>query len=60
MGKTNFPWRGISAATHQGNGTSIRLCGGMELLLFVVIQLFNSFFCFVKFDFLAKNLTSVK
>jgi len=33
----DLPWRGISAATNQGNGTSIRLCGGMELLLFVVI-----------------------
>ena len=29
---------------HREYGTSIRLCGGMKLLLFVVIQLFNSFF----------------
>ena len=24
----DFPWRGISAASHQRHGTNIRLCGG--------------------------------
>ena len=33
MGKTDFPWRGITAATNQGDGTTTRLCGGTLLRL---------------------------
>ena len=37
----DFSWRGISAATHQGNVTSIRLCGGAKLALLSYNYVFN-------------------
>ena len=38
VSQADFPGRGIGAASHQGNGTSIRLCGGINCVFIVENQ----------------------
>ena len=41
VGQANFARHGITAASHERHGTSIRLCGGAKLALLSYYHVFN-------------------